>query len=249
MAYKPPKEQGSAVTRLKGYSTIRNGIWPVFSIIVILWVFHTAAYGDDLLEATKKALTTEDWQTRLAAVERLVRRNDQETVSFLIRLAENRNEDWRVQRKAIQLLGEAGDPRAIDLLTFVLHSNTSDWKCPALQSAAATALGSFPGNNHVQEVLIEGTRNRELIIREASITSLGKIRAPEAIPHLLPFLRDKNIAIRHSTISALVQIGDPAAVSSLREVAGHDNDAAVREAAKRAVKSFDHTNSNQEVLP
>jgi HEAT repeat protein len=213
-----------------------------------LWILHvifimfcpSIVLGNDLLESVKQELTSRDWQVRLSAVERLSGRDDGETVNLLIRVAENRNEDWKVQRKAIQLLGEAGDPKAIDLLTFILNSNTSDWKCPALQSTAAIALGSFKRNKHVTDALVQGTQDNELIIREASITSLGRIGNPAVIQYLLPFLQDENVALRLNAIKALKQIGDPIVVSTLRDVSDKDSDDSVRAAAKRALQDFNN---------
>lgn len=220
----------------------RNGRTKLEFIFAILLVacFPAVIFSEDLLEDVRKDLTSqEEWQARLAAVERLVGRHDGEAVDLLIGIAENRNEDWKVQRKAIKLLGEAGDPKAIDLLTFILNSNTSDWKCPALQSTAATALGSFKNNKHVIDALIRGTQNKELIIRETSIKALGQIGKPEVIPHLLPFLRDKNLAIRLSVIHALEKIGEPTVISSLIRVSENDTEESVRSAANKALKKLE----------
>ena len=64
-------------------------------------------------------------------------------------------------------------------------------------------------NPRVVEALISGIGDRELLTREASIQSLGRIGDPKAVQHLVVLLGDRSYAIRLSAIKALEEIGDP----------------------------------------
>jgi HEAT repeat protein len=69
---------------------------------------------------------------------------------------------------------------------------------------------------------------------------LGKIGNADAIPHLLPLLRDVNLAVRLSAVQALTHIADQGTIPYLREVSEHDSDETVRGEAKRALSHIIH---------
>ena len=86
--------------------------------------------------------------------------------------------------------------------------------------------------------LIEGLKNNELLIREASIKALGNIGDAAAVPHLIPLLQNKSIAIRLSTLKALENIGDPSVIPHFRTVAEKDPDTTVKKEAIIALDNF-----------
>lgn len=183
-------------------------------------------------------LNSKDWETRLSAVERLGTMKDQRKLGMLIQVADTYVEYWPVKIKAIRLLGDIGDPKAIEVLLSIFNDAFLNNECPSIKSHAAIALGSFNQDRRVVDALITGINDGELLTREASIDSLGRIGNPKAVPHLIPVLSEKSTALKLSTIKALAGIGDPQAVPHLRKIAENDSDSYVRSEAAAAIQNF-----------
>jgi HEAT repeat protein len=113
-----------------------------------------------------------------------------------------------------------------------------NWECPSIKSYAAAALGNFKEDSRVVEALIEGVDDRELLTREASIQSLGKIGNPKAVQPLLRVLSDKSVTIRLSAVKSLEQIGDPQAIPYLKRMTENESDPVVRSEAVAALGNF-----------
>lgn len=192
----------------------------------------------DNLDRIKADLGSSDWKVRLSAVESLENRKDEMTLHMLRDVAGTRSEYWPVKIKAILLLGEAQDPRAVELLLSIFNDTFSNWECPSIKSYTAVALGNFKGNSKVVDTLISGVTDRELLAREASIQSLGRIGDSKAVPHLVGLLGDRSTAIRLSAIKALERIGDTEAIPHLQRIADSDSDSLVKSEALAAVKNF-----------
>jgi HEAT repeat protein len=179
-----------------------------------------------------------DWQTRLSAVEKLGTLNDPRKVNVLLKVADTYQEYWPVKIKAMLLLGDTRDPRAIEVLLSVFNDAFLNNECPSIKSHAAIALGNFNADRRVVDALITGIEDRELLTREASVRSLGKIKNPRAVPHLIPVLRDHSAAMRLSAVWALEEIGDPQAVPHLRTLADTEKDPDVKRQAEVALQNF-----------
>jgi HEAT repeat protein len=215
----------------------------IIGISILCWcliVFSAVPYifAETPLDHIKSELKNRELDLRLAALEKLRHRTDEETVDLLITVAGNRREAWEVQVKAIQLLGETKNPKAIDLLLHIFNSHTSDWECPAIKSYTAIALSNFGNNPGIIDALTRGLQDWELLTKEASIQALGIVRDKNAVPHLVLLLTDKSIAVRLSVIKALEQIGDQRVIPVLEIVAEKDNDEVVRNTAKYALMNF-----------
>ena len=206
-----------------------------FSIMIVIPVTVFAA--DDLANI-RKDLDSTNWQTRLAAVEKLGNRKDEQSIELLMKVAGMREEYWPVKVKAILLLGESKDPKAVDLLLSIFNDTFQNWECPSIKSYTAIALGNFRGNGKVVDTLINGVSDRELFTREASVQSLGKIGDPRAVPYLVNVLDDRSIAMRLSAIKALEGIGDPRAIPYLQHIAEKETDAQIINEASEALKNF-----------
>jgi HEAT repeat protein len=199
--------------------------------------------GDDL-DGIKAELGKSDWKARLSAVEKLENRRDERALDMLREVAGTRGEYWPVKVKAILLLGEARDPRSVELLLSIFNDPFSNWECPSIKSYTATALGYYKGNSRVIDTLISGVSDRELLTREASIQSLGKIGDSKAVPHLLGLLEDPSAAVRLSVIKALEEIGDPQAIPHLQRISQSDGDAVVKREALAALSNFHGNGGN-----
>lgn len=218
----------------------------VLIAILLVAVFGTprALPAAEDLRKIRQDLDDIDWEVRRATVEKLRNARDVESVNLLIRVASTREERTPVKITAIQLLGEAGDPRAIEVLLPIFNDATLNWECPAIKSYVATALGNFKGDKRVVDALISGIDDRELLTREASIQSLGKIHSTKAVPYLLRVLNDEHISIRLSAIRALGEIGNAEAVPSLERVAESDGDPFVKDQAKIALGKLHQNRAN-----
>ena len=211
---------------------ILTALWGISVLIASPHVF-----AETPLAQIKAGLSSRKLDNRIAAVEKLRHRTDEETVDLLIAVVDNRREDWVVQIKAIQFLGEARNPKALDVLLRIFNSDAVHWQCPAIKSYTALALGNLGKSRGVGEALTKRLYDPEPLTREASIRALGMIRG-ESAPDLLPLLRDKSIAIRLSVIKALENIGDTRAIPDLELIAADDSDEVVRHAAKIAIAHF-----------
>lgn len=203
--------------------------------IVSLAPAQTSAYNFKEIESK---LNSRDWKVRLAAVEKLSGLNDKKSLDLLLEVAGAKGEYWPVKIKAIQLLGERADPAAIHVLLEIYNDIFLNSECPAIKSYAGRALGSFKNNEPVFKALITGIDDPELLTKEASIESLGRIGNPAAVEFLIPLLNDGHFTVRHVSINALVMIGDKRAVPYLRDIAEKDKDPVIKELALSALKKL-----------
>jgi HEAT repeat protein len=208
----------------------------VFTALMIVapWQMITAEDFNKI----KADLNDRHWEVRLAAVEKLGKINDEEALNLLMQVADTRKEYWPVKIRAIQLLGETADSKAIKLLMSIFNNPFFNWECPSIKTYTALALGNFKRDERVVDTLIEGINDQELLTREASIESLGKIGNPKAVPYLLHTLNDQNVTIKLSTIKALENIGDPQAIPYLQHIAENNNDSLIKNRARVALDSF-----------
>ena len=228
---------------LHDYRNIFSRISLCLFLAALLIAPGKVSAGDDL-DGIKAELGKSDWKVRLSAVEKLENRKDERALDMLREVAGTRGEYWPVKVKAILLLGEAQDPRSVELLLSIFNDPFSNWECPSIKSYTATALGYYKGNSRVIDTLISGVSDRELLTREASIQSLGKIGDSKAVPHLLGLLEDPSAAVRLSVIKALEEIGDPQAIPHLQRISQSDGDAVVKREALAALSNFHGNGGN-----
>jgi len=218
-------------------------------VIVLFLTVPYACFAATPLDEVKATFKNTEWETRLAAIEKLNGSTDEETVDFLMAVAGDRREHWSVQIRAIQFMGEIRNPKTLDLLLKIFTSRSSVYECPAIKSYTAIALGNFRGYSDVIGPLITGTGNDEPLIREASVQSLGTIGNVKAVPHLIPLLRSPSLAMRLSAIKALETIGDPQAIPHLENTAEKDSDRVAREIAMLAVHNLRSSQEEKSPLP
>ncbi|MEJ2697718.1 MAG: HEAT repeat domain-containing protein [Candidatus Sulfobium sp.] len=207
----------------------------IFKEIVIA-VIIAAAVGAGITVCASETdsildkLRGDDWQVRIlnkAALEKLAGRQSTEA---LINLIVNRGLNWRIQIRGIQVLSRIHTPRVKDVLVQLFSDPFFHRECPAVKSSLAVALGDFEGPR-VVGALIGSLDDPELLVREASIVSLGRVGDASAVPYLIRQLKDGSFTIKSSAIRSLALIKDAGAVPSLRDVADHDRDPLLREEA------------------
>ncbi len=207
---------------------------------ILSFVCGPASASEDLGKI-REELKSIDWQARVATVEKLKNARDEKTVNLLMEIVSTREERTPVKVSAIQLLGEAGDPRAVEVLLPIFNDATLNWECPALKSYTAMALGSFKGDKRVVDALISGIDDGELLTREASIRSLGRIGSQKAVPQIIRTLNDEHVSIRLSAIKALGDIGNSEAVPYLQRIAETERDPVVKGQAEEALRAINLT--------
>ena len=126
----------------------------------------------------------------------------------------------------------------MEVLLPIFNDATLNWDCPAIKTYTAVALGSFKGDKRVVDALISGLSDPELLTREASIRSLGRIGSRRAVPLLIRVLNDSHVSIRLSAIKALGEIGSTRAIPELQGIAEDDVDPVVKNEAKMALRQL-----------
>ena len=210
-------------------------------LLFTLFFFASIFAGDataDMIDEIKVELESNNWKTRLSAVEKLKGIKDERAFKLLLEIADTSVEYWPIKIKAMLLLGEIGNPKAIELLLKVFNDAFLNSECPSIKSHAAIALGHFNKDKRVVDALITGINDGEVLTREASVNSLGKIGNPKAVPFLIPALNDKSFAVRLSAVRALGKIGDPQAIPYLQKIADSDNDPYMKNEAISALKEM-----------
>lgn len=206
--------------------------------LAMLTVAPETLFASEDIQKVREDLNNMDWEIRLATLQKLRDSRNEKVVNLLLDVANTREERTSVKITAIELLGEAGDPRAIEVLLPIFNDATLNWECPAIKTYAATALGYFKGDARVVDALISGVDDPELLTREASIQSLGRIGSIKAVPLIVRSLNDDHVSIRLSAIKALGEIGDAQAVPHLQRIAENDGDSVVKSQAKSALSRF-----------
>jgi HEAT repeat protein len=203
--------------------------------LLCLSAVTSSAWASSVENRFASLLGTDDAQVRtLSDSERETLKNE-ETLEALIAFIRKNIHDWKLQIRGIRVLGQTGSAFAADALRDMFYDPIFNYGCPSLKLSLATALGNFPGNMRVSEVLIDGAEDFEIQVREASIRSLGKNRDREAVPFLLEKLADESFTIRLATISSLGEIGDGRATAPLRKIEEHAQDSLIRDAARLAL--------------
>lgn len=162
---------------------------------------------------------------------------DEKTVDVLIELLHNKDEDWQVQSRAIKLLGESKNKKAINILLQYFDNVFLNYECPSIKWHTAIALGNFKDDARVFKSLIDNLSYDNLQVKEAVIQSLGAIGNKEAVPYLLPILKESSFALKYSAIKALRNIGDPQAISHLKKFITSEKDIILKKEAISAIRS------------
>jgi HEAT repeat protein len=200
-------------------------------LAVCLASIPASASGYDLL---RDALQRDDWKARLLNKAALDKLNEPASIEALIGLIANKQIEWRIQIRGIRVLSEIHTPRVQDALVELFNDLFFHLGCPAVKSSLALALGNFKGPR-VVGALLGGLDDPELLVREASIDSLGRVGDIKAVPFLIAELKDRHFGIRESSIRSLGLLRDARAVPLLKEIAETDEEPLLRNEARSAL--------------
>jgi HEAT repeat protein len=120
------------------------------------------------------------------------------SIDFDTLLRELNHRVWEVRRDACEELVNGGDPRAVPHLTRLLHDGVG-----AVRFAAAEALGKF-GDQSAVKPLLALLDNPHFGAYGPVIEALASLRAQEAIPYFIRFLRDHDSRVRGLAANALM---------------------------------------------
>lgn len=189
----------------------------IFLILIFLNCNNVFAYSiDELL----KELDTSQWREKISNPTFIENFKNPELLSTVVALAEDKGIDWRYRIRAIKLLGNIGTPQAEDALLRMFQDHFFHHECPSLKSYVADALGSFKPGKRLLEILKEGLSDAEVLVREATAKSLGKLKMNESVQYLKEaFKKEKNEAVRIAIINALKAIGSDDALNFIKQLA------------------------------
>jgi len=149
---------------------------------------------------------------------------------FLLDIARS-DSDWKIRRNAIKTLGKGKVTQSIKLLHEILLKD----HLTVLRKSAAKALGNI-GDPIAIPSLIEAlktSKDPSIVIEVAS--SLGVLKATQALDDLLKMLNNKDGEIRENVAQALGMIGDSKAINPLLKILKDDQEAWVRGQAAEAL--------------
>lgn len=164
-----------------------------------------------------------------------------DTVALPIMAETLRDSDEVVRSMAAWALGQFGDAAAVPALLDATHDSK---QCVRTRAAAALRL---LGHGHdlalplVDETLIrqhvQNLRSRPSFVREQAAAALVEIGSA-AVDTLLAVLTEVEPWARKAAADVLGAIGDPQAIDALHDVAEHDVEPTVRQAARLALKKL-----------
>jgi len=205
-------------------------IFSKFLVIILLLFLSTSvnAYNiNDLL----KELDIPQWREKISNPIFVNQFNTPEKLKAVIDLADARGYDWRYRIRAIRLLGHIGTPQAQEALLSMFQDPFFHHECPSLKSYVAEALGDFSASKRLLEILKEGLKDPELLVREATAKSFGKIIMPESVKYLREaFDSEKSLAVKIAIVNALKSIGTEEANIFIKQIASDGNNKDLKDA-------------------
>jgi HEAT repeat protein len=111
------------------------------------------------------------------------------------------NTDPSVRWRAAEALGTCGE-NAVPQLLAALQSRPV-----SLRLGVIEALGAIRDLRAVSPLLVVIAHDESLEVRWAAVLALGEIGSPDAIPFVVPLLRDPNRYLRFGAVTALDRLG------------------------------------------
>lgn len=175
---------------------------------------------DDLL----REIDGENWREKISNTEFLEKFKTPEKFKVIVDLADARGIHWRFRIRAIRMLGHMKTPQAQEALLGFFQDHFFHHECPSLKSYVAEALGDFPSGKRLMDILKEGLKDPEVLVREATAKSLGRLKMEESVKYLTEaFKKEKSLAVKIAIINALKAINSPQAQEFIKEVASDKN--------------------------
>ena len=204
-----------------------------------------------VVEAIQKALRSEAPEERLAAIESLVRVEDEGTLVLLRERIVDMNWDEASRRRGIEILGIRKDAASVEMLADLAESAESSQELRDVAVAAIRAIGGETGARRLAGMvgredtpattlvaaleaiaamdLKEGRsavarrlHHEDATVRGAAIRTLAVLEGAEATGRLLPGLDDEVLEVRLAAIESLGKVRAGEAVTPLMAAAAKD---------------------------
>lgn len=200
---------------------VKKFLFFMFLFFSIFMVGNLNAYSiDDLL----KELDVPNWREKIADSSFLEKFKAPEKFSTVVKLADARGYDWRYRIRAIRMLGYIRTPQAQEALLQMFEDHFFHHECPSLKSYVAESLGDFPPSRRLMEILKEGLKDPEVLVREATAKSLGRLKMNESVKYLTEaFNNEKSLAVKIAIVSALKSIDSIEAKSFIKNIVSDGN--------------------------
>lgn len=178
-------------------------------------------------EALLKALSDADIKVRKVTVDALGAKRSNASAEKLLELS-GTEKDPSIRQAMVNSLGLLRFAASREKMEELLQKDPD----PKVRKTAAITLGSL-GAKESKEILLNSAKKNDEAdsVRSAALRSLARIRAPETIEELLPFLKDDRQAVRYATLGAMAQYRDAKLIPSLKQVLVEDKDANCRASA------------------
>lgn len=163
-------------------------------------------------------------------------------VPFLLELI-NDHPSWRLKKAAVMKLASWRDPAVVGLLSDILR-NQPVWRA---RTRAAEGLGDT-GDPRAIPALLHGMHDEDYEVRARCATSLGRLRAVDALPQLAALLRDPDPQPRHSAVEAIGILDREGRYISEVLACTRDEDSEVRRYAVEALARLRRTEAVPRVL-
>jgi HEAT repeat protein len=166
------------------------------------------------------------------------------------------HDDPTVRRCVVRVFAQLPRPRALECYAAALRDEDE-----LVRRSAAKALARYPRADAVP-ILLTALKDREYSVRNTAAQGFGVLMridsagAAEAIPSLQALLADENGDVQCAAVEALVRLGDPEALSNLRQmlqanrISAEDAAKVLAEAADRSVmdRTADWLNDSNEAV-
>lgn len=197
-------------------------LFNLFMLLIILFPL-TSSHAFTINELLKE-LDTPQWREKISEPAFVEKFKNPEMLTTVIKLADARGYDWRYRIRAIRLLGNIGSPQAQEALLEMFQDHFFHHECPSLKSYVADALGDFKPSMRLLEILKEGLKDAEVLVREATAKSFGRLKMPESVKYLKEaFISERTLAVKIAIVNALKSIGTPEAKNFIMEIASDGN--------------------------
>lgn len=179
-------------------------------------MFHVARYGN-----------TEEKREHKAAARKEMKARGAEALRYLVEHSHIKNMWFAIYAR--QLVEQLDEQEAVPVLLEMLDSPRMK-----VRKNAVYFLGFHEAPAHAARILplLEDEDMAGVAIR-----TLGKWRVSEAVPQIVPFLKDEKERRRVLAANALRDIADPQSVAALQE-ARNDQFFTVRKAVARALRAI-----------
>jgi serine/threonine-protein kinase len=183
-----------------------------------------------------------DWWVRTRAADALGKIGGPRVVEAVLELIRDENQD--IRRAAIEILNQTKDERAVAQL--IEATKDRDWWVSERAVDALAEIGSTKALPRLVEML-SATEGKAL---PTVVRALSRLGDQKIVPNLLPLLQRPENEIKIEVIGALAKLADEKRANTVRvqlQTLGNTSEAAVANAADRALQELENRFSTQQI--